>query len=188
MDSQLKQQGLQNLLDTEQTPQVNQQKSITFVDYQCHSLTTWMESSTSNSIPTLKWEKKFLPRLPAAILDQIDIKSVVQSLMFWEDDLPNSSILRNEVIEWKMYWENKKKGRRNRTQQTVMLFQTFACLRKPVILYRLLHVRLRDPKNETLPPKLEDRWMNDWPCTMLNINSDLKIDAYGTVQQIYFNA
>lgn len=109
MDSQLKQQGLQNLLDTEQTPQVNQQKSITFVDYQCHSLTTWMESSTSNSIPTLKWEKKFLPRLPAAILDQIDIKSVVQSLMFWEDDLPNSSILRNEVIEWKMYWENKKK-------------------------------------------------------------------------------
>lgn len=53
-------------------------------------------------------EQDILVLLPAAILDQNDIKSVIQSLMFWNDDLPNPTVLRNEVIGWKMYWDNKK--------------------------------------------------------------------------------
>jgi hypothetical protein len=58
--------------------------------------------------PNNRMGKEILALLPAAILDQNDIKSVVHNLMFWEDDLPNPSVLRNEVLEWKIFWESKK--------------------------------------------------------------------------------
>ena len=50
---------------------------------------------------------EILALLPGAITGTEDINTVVDGLMFWEDDLSNASSLRAEVKEWKRLWKDK---------------------------------------------------------------------------------